>query len=777
MAGKKKFTIKEDKKSFNISSKTKRFKVGSSEEEPQERDYAYKKGMFNLDSLVVRRTNKASINKAAKGVNTVFKVNRDGVTEYSGSLFMLSLNSSQYYEVIKRGRTSTPKLEFECVLEEYGSVIFVLDTMNIEVDDPKKLVEELMVEQDPAETIVREVGIWLTELLQEGRVDYLADFNRYKTRLQRGIADKATKIGIKLNITNLHLKHDLNTEKVYNIENGFTKVQLKNLNDFVEVRYSGSICPNKAQSIYAIRNRNKKNEIPNKITNYLKTILRQYDFGDLYEKELSELVDDFKEEINTMMEDEKLGWQLNDFVIEFKDRDIDIPEYHLMENEEIIVHIRGEKKSLPIKVYNTLALNLKEDGAKKAKSNRKKTQDLDKWLKKLMSKVIHNSLMGVSYADLLINRLQYETLIREGLKNETDKIGYSVSNFMTIPDVEDGKLGNIFHFETDKEKEYHTEIGDIAKLHVIVQKVKIKDLESIRPFLQHDVNIKDEMQKLVEQTVTNFLHDKAPDDYYIHFDQELKEDLQEEIRKTLEEEFDVDRDVVKIISKRIKTPLIERLDALKGLYVFEFESFGQLKYTIHFKVNSIDPNGWVKFKELPFRNTEEQMNAIKEHLKGFLEEGINSNLEIAMKSVKHPTYLKVIKRFFSEAIKHIKNKFGLNIEFTLVKRHKTSAEELYEKNELANLEIKQKLISQRKAVALKIAENKTNRYSKLLTDLEKAIDREEHNEVERIQKELDTIEKETYNFDKLEDEIAELESEVDDTLDKFLENDDLLLLN
>lgn len=784
MSDKKKFNIKKESKKFNIpSDEKKKFKIVELEDgdssPKNEQQYYYREGLFSLKNLVQQITTRRAVNAAVKGVNTVFKMNRNGVSELTSTIVMFS-GASQYFTVIKRGRVTVPTIALDCIIGEYGRVTFLID-MSIESIEPKKMVEELMIEQDPSGAIVREVGVWLSELLNDSRVDYLADFKRYKTRIQRGITDRAVDMGLKINVTNLQLKDGSITNKVYNIENNYVKIQLKNLNDFVEVKYQASIRPNKAQRVYAIRNRNKKNEIPLKITACLKTILRRYDFGALYSQELSELIEEFKEEINIMMEDERLGWQLDDFVIEFKEEDIEIPEYFLLENKPVEVHIRGENKSFPITVNNTLALNLesgenREQAARKVKSNLRRIKDLGTWLENLMKKVIHNSLMGVSYADLLINRIEYENLIRAKLVEETQKVGYSITNFMTIPEVEKGKLGNQFNFETDKDIEYRTKIDDIVKLQIIVQKIRIDELENIRSYLYHDVNIKEEMTKLVVQTTSNFLHDKDPDDYYIHFDQKMKQPLEEEIKQALKEEFHIDPEVIKIISKQIKTPLIEKYDALKGLYSFDFMSFGKLKYTMSFSINGIDPGGWVRFKELPFNSTQEQIDAIKQHLINFLEDGMNNNFTITLKAVKDPRYQKVMKKFFNAAVEHIKNKFGLIIEFTGRKRHKTSAEERFEQEENANLEIKKEMIEQRKKRAKQMAQDETERYAELKQELQLAKNREEEEEVRRIKKEIEAIKAESLNFDSLEDEIADLESEVDDTLDRLLEQDDQNLL-
>jgi hypothetical protein len=671
--------------------------------------------------------------------------------------------NERIFFVDTRSRMTSPLLAYPISLPNHGDVIFNLqfEVGYLATYDLNSFVEALAVNQNLAAALNTYVQQWVNEVIQAEGTAVITNFFEIRRRLEQAITQKARQLGISLRVIEFKLNNEDVIERTYEIEKSdYLRIQLQNLNEYVEIKYQANISCYKPQKLKAILSFKEIENLPLRISKYLRILIKEFSFGQLYQGFTPELIRSLKESVNIKLMEDEIGWKIDSLVITKKDSDFEIPEHLTIKEEPMTFPIKtGSNQTYDVTVFNTLVLNL--SNSDKAKEKYEKTKNLESLAKEMLERVINNNLLNASYDDLIINKDKYENKIRGQLSEWAYSIGYTINNFFTIPDVEIEKLGGRFEFSTDESIEYKTNIGDKVKLKVKLNNVELKELENIRHYLTPKINIVEEMKKVIVVTVTNFLHDKDPNDYYVNFETTLQDNLKNEIRKSLAAEFFINENVI-ILLERINTQLIERsLKLRQGIHEFKFESFGSLEYNALFSINAIDPDGWQVFQNHNFSNKETELASIKKHLKYFLETKINDHLSITFKNVKDERFLEGIKQFLILAENHIKEKFGLLIEITGIKREATLAEEQLKALDDAN---HTKMIGQIESetnVAAEINNNKVLDYQRLRAELETAKSQMDDERVKEIEKELKSIDKKTFRNDSLINKIQQLEEGLD----------------
>ncbi len=774
---KSKFTIKnpkENNKIFTIVNQPMKPQTGSESDEEnleggrfktpigEQGALPFSNNPFTLDTVIKELRSERDARITNGSVQKIVRLSaRTGRTTRFRIPF-LSGNERIFF-VDTRSKMTSPLLAYPINLPNHGDVIFNLkfEVGYLATYDLNSFVEALAVNQNLAAALNDYVNQWVNEVIQNEGTAVITNFFEIRRRLELAITQKARLLGISLRVIEFKLNNEDVVDRTYEIEKSdYVRIQLQNLNEYVEIKYQANVSCYKPQKLKAILNFKEIDKLPLQISKYLRMLIKEFSFGQLYQGFTPELIGSLKESVNIKLMENEMGWKIDSLVITKKDSDFEIPEHLTIKEEPMTFPIKtGSNQTYDVTVFNTLVLNL--NNSDKAKEKYEKTKNLGSLAREMLQRVINNNLLNASYDDLIINKAVYENKIRGQLSEWAYSIGYTINNFFTIPDVEIEKLGGRFEFSTDKNIEYKTNIGDKVKLKVKLNNVELKQLENIRHYLTPNINIVEEMKKVIVVTVTNFLHDKDPNDYYINFETTLQDNLKNEIKKSLVDEFFINENVV-ILLERINTELIERsLKLRQGFHEFKFESFGSLEYNALFSINAIDPDGWQIFQNHNFADKETELASIKQHLRYFLETQINDNLSITFKDVKHEQFLEGIRQFLIQSENHIKEKFGLLIEITGIKREATLAEQQLKALHAANHKNIIGQINSSVLVADEINNNRVLDYQRLRAELQTAKDQMDDERVKEIEKELKSIDKRTFKDDSLTNKIQQLEEGLD----------------
>ncbi|MEL6972518.1 MAG: hypothetical protein AAFO02_20295, partial [Bacteroidota bacterium] len=488
-------------------------------------------------------------------------------------------------------------------------------------------------------------------------------------------------------------------------------------------------------------------------------IIANHDYNLLYNSISPELIQAIKEQLNEKLIAERLGWQVEALVINKKDASFNLPEFVQIPNAVVEFPVKTENnQNVNIRVLNTIVLNLQDP--EKAKTHYATVKQLEHETNERISRVVVSNLVNTTYADLIIDRSNYERNIRRELAEWANQLGYAIQNFITIPEVEKEKLGGRFDFSTDEDTEFVTQIGDRVKVQIIVQNARIGDPYQIKQYLTPDTDLRVEVEKAIIRTVTNFLHDKSADDFYTRFELVLQHGLEAEVKKAIIDEFAIDNEV-QILAKRINTPLIERfLQLQKGVHYFRFETHAGLSYLSTFSINGIDPNGWVIFRDKNFSDRNAEIGAIKQHLRLFIEGHLNDILPLDFRNFKDPKFRKLLDRLLQEAEMAVRSTFGLVIAITSKKREASDTERKHKRLKESDYKIFDGQLNTREKLASQVGLERINTYKSLQQELKEAKEAFEDDRVKRLERKIAKVEKELDQYN----DFSETTQQIDEGL-------------
>ncbi|MEO0728369.1 MAG: hypothetical protein AAFZ63_27735, partial [Bacteroidota bacterium] len=409
----------------------------------------------------------------------------------TNKFFSLIRSSDRRFLVDALPKVQLPELAYPVNVRGYGSVHICasFSVQCLSIENANLLAEQLTVGDDTSAVLHTYLNQWLEEVAANEGEQFLVQVLNDRERIQKLVDRRATEVGIKLR-SRIRLQNENVIDRTFDIEKDrYFKVQLNNINEFVEINYRAKIACYKPHMLDAIIHVEKIKQIPQIIARSLSKIIANHDYNLLYNSISPELIQAIKEQLNEKLIAERLGWQVEALVINKKDASFNLPEFVQIPNAVVEFPVKTENnQNVNIRVLNTIVLNLQDP--EKAKTHYATVKQLEHETNERISRVVVSNLVNTTYADLIIDRSNYERNIRRELAEWANQLGYAIQNFITIPEVEKEKLGGRFDFSTDEDTEFVTQIGDRVKVQIIVQNARIGDPYQIKQYLTPDTDLR-----------------------------------------------------------------------------------------------------------------------------------------------------------------------------------------------------------------------------------------------------------------------------------------------
>jgi hypothetical protein len=241
------------------------------------------------------------------------------------------------------------------------------------------------------------------------------------------------------------------------------------------------------------------------------------------------------------------------------------------------------------------------------------------WVESELEKIVKPELLQKRYIDVLTKFDTVSDVIKKGMQESASKIGFSVEQIVSVPNLKHDELKRDFLIEIEEER-YRTSDANVeVKLNTAVT-ARIENFGKIEAYLDPDTNVQDLMKTAIHNTIRDHLDNVDPERYYMRFyhhrvnekgqpivDQltgnsetrSVKQELVEKITKLLEETFGAK--VINVVPRQRNTDIIERFNELQGkIGRFEFEirpSGGEaVKFFAEFQVLGVESNSWYLFQ-------------------------------------------------------------------------------------------------------------------------------------------------------------------------------------
>ena len=238
------------------------------------------------------------------------------------------------------------------------------------------------------------------------------------------------------------------------------------------------------------------------------------------------------------------------------------------------------------------------------------SQDPDAWLTKNLDEVVNGVLFGKRYLDLLIGFDSLKSEIKDELTQRAEKIGYSIKQLITVPNLPQYTWLENIPIEIEGEQgSFETKTPKFAvKLGIYID-AKIRSLRDIESYLNRNQDVPVLMQQIVINETRKLLHSIEPERFYMRFSyadpnrgetKSVEEWLSDKIRESLEAKFNAD--VTHIAIKMLDTDLtkiwsdLERGEGGLDIQLTSLSDVEGVTYVARVRVDAIHENGWDRFR-------------------------------------------------------------------------------------------------------------------------------------------------------------------------------------
>jgi hypothetical protein len=309
---------------------------------------------------------------------------------------------------------------------------------------------------------------------------------------------------------------------------------------------------------------------------------------------------------------------------------------------------------------------------------------LDEWVEGKLKRIIPDVLFDAKYIDLLLDFDDRKADIEERLRAETEVIGYTVKQLITVPDLKPLKWLDPFqikidsYFETRRPKFY-------VKLSIVIA-ARFQTLDE--PKIRDPLNRQQDVPKLMHddafQMASQYLHGIEPEQFYtcFYFKNETKYPgenpvetaLRNIIKDMLEGKFGAE--VIEVIPKMDDTDVILNLMVLQekpcdfSVSVTPLVGGAPIIFKGKFRVEEVDSDGWHTFLSRKFG-----IEDVRQHL----EDDVRARLktmdgkELLYKEKNDRELIQsVISKWAADEIREM---FGLVIKVGTIDRELTMVED------------------------------------------------------------------------------------------------------
>ncbi len=259
-----------------------------------------------------------------------------------------------------------------------------------------------------------------------------------------------------------------------------------------------------------------------------------------------------------------------------------------------------------VSIRNTVFLDL-QDSAKYKMSGQR---DLSEWALEQLTLAVNSELFGATYMDLLVNFEPLANRIKLKVGVAASRIGYGIKHIVTVPELEPYEWLKFFEVKTEQlEEEFETNISKFPVRLSIVVTTKLKDLKSVKSYLNSQLRVPTEMKKDILKVSAQFLRTIDPERFYVRFSHTLtpgekpvEEELKSRIAKVLAQNFDAD--IREITLRMEETKIMELLNELKRhrdefrvtITPLDVRQPYDVVISGHFRVTDLDYEGWDNFR-------------------------------------------------------------------------------------------------------------------------------------------------------------------------------------
>lgn len=348
-------------------------------------------------------------------------------------------------------------------------------------------------------------------------------------------------------------------------------------------------------------------------------------------------------------------------------------EFFVQDQQDVVCEVQNYPT--PVILNNKVQMTLTDV----AKYGASKSPNPKTWLKKSLDRIIPEELFDKKYIDLLIAFSPIEERIKGKLSAEAAAIGYEIKQLITVPNLVARTWKDNFQIVT--EETYETKLSKVYVNLKIVVTARINDLaqEGIQEFLNNQQDIPALMKEDISSITRQYLHKIEPERFYMHFNfaddggKSVEDELISEIKDKLKKKFCTN--FIDVVLKVGVTDIIARLRKLQettsafAVTINSLTGGEGVVFRGQFKVVAVDANGWPKF-QWSNDSIEEMTRDVEEH--------ILSRLHTVPSALLRYTRLddqeEIVRWITAFATEHMRDRFGLGIELSNIRRDQTVIE-------------------------------------------------------------------------------------------------------
>ena len=309
------------------------------------------------------------------------------------------------------------------------------------------------------------------------------------------------------------------------------------------------------------------------------------------------------------------------------------------------------------------------------------SRDPEEWLEKNLKEVVNDVLFGKRYLDLLIGFDPLKLEIKERLSQRAEKIGYSIKQLITVPNLPPYTWLDNIPIEIEQSS-FETKTPKFAVNLGIYVDAKIRSLRDIESYLNRNQEVPTLMKQIVINETRKLLHGIEPERFYMRFSyadplrgetKSVEEWLSDKIRESLEEKFNAD--VTHITIKMLDTDLtkiwsdLERAEGGLDIRLPSLSDVEGVTYVARVRVDGIHENGWDRF-----RTTRPHMTRVCQTLATHVAARLSSFASLELAYTNLEAQLQIEQMIEQLAKNFAVEEFGLVIRVNSIHRIATSIE-------------------------------------------------------------------------------------------------------
>jgi len=386
--------------------------------------------------------------------------------------------------------------------------------VSCQLEQAVKVVQALYDGPHPSAVLEELICRWLQEFARiqkhEGNPFIKGYFHGLKKQAENELKRRAKEeIGLMLD-ARLSLKNDALIKPIQ-IHSQFFPVRVKDYSEELSLKIAEAMLQvNEDNKIYIVATNEQVSQLQQLLQQQIGVFLRE-----------NATLNEFIYQLNGQLRD-KLVTHLNDHFLLNRGRKIS----YLALDSSKIDSLRPKEESsqfeyndnavkvkncpTPISMAHTVVMNLNDLGKYKAA----RIDNLETWLEGKLKKITRTILIGKEYAELMLSETGEQ--IKNQLETEVEFIGYSVKHLVSKPpeliDLEEKGI----HFD-DSVVECTTKDTRIKSKLSISVKAKIGEIDKLKKFLNPHKNIVEEVKELIFQEVKQNIRETEPETFYRNF--------------------------------------------------------------------------------------------------------------------------------------------------------------------------------------------------------------------------------------------------------------------